>query len=88
VFRGREGLTQLWAIFRGAWGEFRFEPERFFDAGDRVVTFVRIVAKGGASGVPIELKTAHVGTVRDGRFTSARLYRDRSEALEAAGLSE
>jgi ketosteroid isomerase-like protein len=88
VFRGREGLTQSWAIFRDAWDEFRWESERFFDAGDRVVAFVRIVAKGGASGVPIELKVAHVGTVRDGRITSVRLYRDRSEALEAAGLSE
>jgi ketosteroid isomerase-like protein len=88
VFRGREGAMQLFTMLRGVWGEFRFEPKRFLDAGDRVLVFIRLVAKGGASGVPIELKTAHVWTVRDGRLTSVRFYRDRSKALEAAGLSE
>ena len=88
VFRGREGVTQLVVMLRDVWSEWRFEPERFLDAGDRVVVFVRVVAKGGASGVPITLEDAHVVTVRDGRMKSARVYRDRSDALEAAGLSE
>ncbi len=75
-------------MLRDAWGEWRFEPERFIDAGDRVVVFVRVVAKGSASGVPIELPDAHVVTIRDGCITSSRVYRDRSEALEAVGLAE
>jgi hypothetical protein len=44
------------------------------------------VAKGSASGVPIELQDAHVVTLHDGRLTSTCVYRDRSGALEAAGL--
>jgi hypothetical protein len=52
------------------------------------VVFGRIIAKGGASGVPIEVVTAHVWTIRGGRATSMQAYRDRSEALEAAGLRE
>ncbi len=88
VFRGREGLAQLAAMLRDTWAEWRFEPERFIDAGNRVVVFVRVVARGSASGVPIELPDAHVVTVRDGRMTSTRVYRDRSEALEAVGLRE
>jgi ketosteroid isomerase-like protein len=86
VFRDREGLAQMAAMLRDAWAEWRFEPERFIDAGDRVVVFVRVVARGSASGVPIELPDAHVVTLRDGRLTSTCVYRDRSEALEAAGL--
>ena len=86
AFRGREGFAQLVAMLRDAWAEWRFEPERFIDAGDQVVVFVRVVAKGSASGVPIELPDAHVVTLRDGRLTSTRVYRDRSEALEAVGL--
>jgi len=31
---------------------------------------------------------AHVVTVRDGRITSSHVYRDRSEALEAAGVEQ
>jgi ketosteroid isomerase-like protein len=36
VLRGREGTAQLLALLRDTWAEFRFEPERFLDAGDRV----------------------------------------------------
>ena len=57
VFRGREGFEQLAAMLRDAWAEWRFEPERFIEAGDKVVVFVRVVAEGGASGVPIECQT-------------------------------
>ena len=50
--------------------------------------FVRILAEGGASGVPIERETTHVWTIRGGRAVSMHVYRDRSQALEAAGLRE
>jgi ketosteroid isomerase-like protein len=86
VFRGREGLAQMVAMLRDAWGEWRFEPERFVDAGEQVVVFVRVVAEGSASGVPIELPDGHLVSIHDGRLTSTCVYRDRSEALEAAGL--
>src|SRR5918912_1009390 len=63
-----------------------FEPERVLDAGDRVVVLVRVVAEGGVSGIPTERETAHVWTARHGRLSSIQIYRDRAEALEAAGL--
>ncbi len=88
VFRGREGFDEMMAMLGDTWGKWRIEPERFFDARDRVVVFVRILAEGGASGVPIEIETAHVWTIRGARATAMHAYRDRSEALEAAGLSE
>jgi ketosteroid isomerase-like protein len=40
AFRGREGLAQLLAMLRDSWAEWRFEPDRFIDAGDQVVVFV------------------------------------------------
>jgi ketosteroid isomerase-like protein len=86
VFRGREGIAQMAAMLRDAWAEWRFEPERFIEAGEQVVVFVRVVAEGGASGVPIELPDAHVVTLRDARLTSTCVYRDRTEALQAVGL--
>jgi hypothetical protein len=46
VFRGREGFASLLVMLRDVWTEFRFEPERFIDVGDRVVVFIRLVAEG------------------------------------------
>jgi ketosteroid isomerase-like protein len=74
-------------MLRETWGEWRYEPERFFDVGDQVV-LGRIIAKGEASGAPVEAETAHVWTIRGGRATSMQAFRDRAEALKAAGLRE
>jgi len=88
VLRGREGFAQLVGMLRETWTEFRFEAERFIDAGGRVAVFVRVLAEGGASGVATERKTAHIWTVRDGRLSSIQIYLDRAQALEAVGLRE
>jgi ketosteroid isomerase-like protein len=87
VFRGRDGINQLIALLDDTWSEWQFRPERFLDAGDRVVVFARIVGKGAASGVPVDLETTHVWTIHAGRASSVHAYRDRSQALEAAGLN-
>jgi ketosteroid isomerase-like protein len=87
VFRGREGINQLIAMLGDTWGKWRYETEHFFDAGDRgVVVFLRVLAEGEASHVPIEVEAAHVWTIRGGRAASMHVYRDRSQALEAVGL--
>ena len=88
VFRGREEFAEFIARISDTWGKWRFELERFLEAYDSVVVFLRILAEGGASGVPVEFETTHVWTIRDGRATSMHAYRKRSQALEAAGLSE
>ena len=65
------------------------EPERFFDVDDeRVLVFVRATAEGEGSGVSVGMRTAHEYTIRDGVFVRMKVYPDRTEALEAAGLTE
>jgi ketosteroid isomerase-like protein len=88
LLRGREGMARLIAMLRETWTEFRFEPERFIDAGDQVAVFIHVVAEGGASGLVAERETAHVWRVRDGRLASIQIYLDRSQALEAVGRDE
>jgi ketosteroid isomerase-like protein len=88
VVRGRESIDAMVAMLRETWSQWRFVPERFFGADNRVVVFAHIVAVGHESGVPIELETTHVWTIRDGRVKSMRPYRNRSEALDAAGLQD
>jgi ketosteroid isomerase-like protein len=72
------------------WGRsLKLEPERFFDVDDeRVLVFVRVTAQGEESGAPVEMRDAHEFTIRDGVFVHWKVYADRTEALEAAGLSE
>ena len=85
IFRGREGLSQWIERLRGVWAEWRFEPDRFIDAGEHVVVFLRLVVRS-LSGVPVETPSAQVVTIRGGRIASIHAYRDRSEALKAVGL--
>lgn len=88
VFRGPAGLKRWVDSTREIWDEWRFEPEKLLDAGDQVVALVRVVARGGSSGISLDRKTAHVWTLRDGRVLRCEVYLDRSAAIEAVGLRE
>jgi ketosteroid isomerase-like protein len=88
VFRGRAGVMRWVESTREVWDEWRFERERFLEAGDQVVVLIRVVARGGSSGVSLDRKTAHLWTLRDGRLTRCEVYLDRSAALEAVRLRE
>ena len=48
----------MFATLRESWAEWRVEPERYYDAGDRVVVFVRMRAKGAGSGAEVEFERA------------------------------
>jgi ketosteroid isomerase-like protein len=67
--------------------DYRFEVEAIA-WGDRVVVVTTHEAKGRTSGVPIREQTAQVMTVRDCKIVRQDFFGERSEALEAAGLSE
>jgi ketosteroid isomerase-like protein len=89
IVRGVEDLRR----FRdsGPWSgsPIHFEPERFFDVDDdRVLVFVRVSATGHESGAQVELRAAHEFTIRGDRVVRFKVYGNRDEALEAAGLSE
>jgi ketosteroid isomerase-like protein len=90
TYHGREGWAQFWRDFSSVWEEWHFDPGafEFFDAGERVVVFVRAVGTGQGSGVEVTRDETHLWTIRDGRMLLAVPYVDRDEALEAAGLSE
>jgi uncharacterized protein len=88
VFRGRAGIEEWIAMVDEVWTEWRFEPERYLDAGSTVVVLARLIGEARASGVHLEREVAHVWTLEEGRATGIRAYLDRDEALEAAGLEE
>jgi ketosteroid isomerase-like protein len=88
VYVGRRGMSELIGTLRDSWTKWRFEAERFIDAGERVMVLIRVVAEGGSSGIATERETAHLWTLRAGRLTSIQIYRDRAQALEAVDLGD
>jgi ketosteroid isomerase-like protein len=87
TYHGHDGVRQLWSDVRGIFGEFRNEPEQFFDVPpDRVVAFVRICGVGKESGAPVEARIAHLFTMKDGKAIRVESFADRDEALRKAGL--
>jgi ketosteroid isomerase-like protein len=89
VYRGYEGVRRWVEVVDEMWDEFEAKIEETIDAGDRVFSAARITGKGRGSGVEVSMRTFGVFTVRNGRLVRyVGGYRDRGEALEAAGLSE
>jgi ketosteroid isomerase-like protein len=87
VVRGVHGVREIAANW--PWDALHFDPERFLDVdGERVLVFVRATATGIGSGVPVERRTAHECTFREGSLVRFKVYSDRAEALKAAGLRD
>ncbi len=88
IYRGHDGIRRYFESFQDAMDEIRFEPERFWDAGDSVVADVRITAKGRQTAIPVVQRIAQVWRIRDGRALSVHSYVTLPEALEAVGLAD
>lgn len=88
VYRGRDEVQRGFADWLATWDKYRFEPEEFLDHGDHVVVGGLQIGRGRESGVEVRISTFSVITLRDGKITRHRSYRDRADALKAAGLRE
>jgi ketosteroid isomerase-like protein len=67
------------------WDEIRFEPERIYRAGDEVLAWARVIARGRASGVEVDAPVAHLFEIHEGRCRRVRTFFDSAEAEAAAG---
>jgi ketosteroid isomerase-like protein len=87
---GYEGMARYAAKIAEALDDYRMVPERFIDAGgEQVLVFSREGGRGKGSGAEVQTHlTAHLWTLRDGRAVRMKSYWERSDALEAVGLSE
>jgi ketosteroid isomerase-like protein len=87
-YHGHAGVVEQWSVFMEEFDDYWFDGKELFDAGDEVVLFWRHGGVGKSSGIRVENEGGTVFSLRDGRISHARVYADRAEALEAAGLSE
>ena len=88
TFRGYEGYLEALRELAEALGDIHFEVGEAFDAGDKVVFDVVARATGMGSGVPVEMRIAHLWELKEGLVLRWIVYPRLSEALEAAGLRE
>ena len=88
VFHGHEGVAEALRTWTGAWEAFRAEVEEIRDAGDHVIGVERQSGRGKGSGLPLARQFFAVWTVHDGKVVRIAWFLSRSEAFEAAGLSE
>jgi uncharacterized protein len=89
TYQGHRAVRQLIENYFEAFDSFRMEPEEFMETSDRIVVFVRTPVRGRGSGVEVEIRPAHVWTMRAGKALRIEVFPERQEALgEAVGLSK
>ena len=86
--RGHDGVRRSLARWVGEWDDFSFELRQLIDFGDDVLVEGWQRGRGKTSGVEVSEEIFSVWTIRAGQAVRQRMFRDRAEALEAAGLSE
>ena len=87
IYHGPQGVEAATREWLKAWDGAAIEAEKFFDAGEQVVAFVRIHARPKHGGPEVDMRAASVWTVREGMVTAMKSYA-RAEALKAVGLEE
>ena len=85
---GHEGIVEVLSEWIGAFEDYTVKPERFLDAGDKVVVIQRETARHKGTETVIDRRQASVYTMQGGRAVRIDHYLDIPKALEAVGVSE
>jgi ketosteroid isomerase-like protein len=88
VFYGHDGYLQLWRYWLDAIEDLRFDPEEILDFGDSLLVTAQQRGHGSGSGVAVSEPVFQLFKFRRGSVVRQEDFRDRAEALEAAGLRE
>jgi ketosteroid isomerase-like protein len=98
VYEGADAIQRFFSDLRDTMPDFRLTIERLQPIGaDRVLAFLSASASGRASGLSGNVlpaatadavPTANIYDLADGKISRVRIFLDREQALEAAGLSE
>jgi ketosteroid isomerase-like protein len=82
---GRDTFERFLRSWIESFEDFRVEPEQVVERGDRLVAVVHQSGRGRASGAPIEIRLAHVWTIKDGRAIRWESMPDVDAALSRSG---
>jgi ketosteroid isomerase-like protein len=84
---GRAGIKANWEHFLGTWDQWISDPHGFIDLGDDRVLFSIRARMVGRDGIELDVKAAHIWTIRGGLVTEGTFFQSREDAL-AAGLRD
>jgi ketosteroid isomerase-like protein len=87
VYRGVEGVRQLWIDMRGPWEKLHISIERIEDLGDTLLALFTFEGTG-RDGITATQKWAHVVKFDPGNPTVTENYSSWPDALKAVGLEE
>jgi ketosteroid isomerase-like protein len=104
TYEGRDAIRRFFADVKDTLPDFRLSIESAESIGAaRVLVFLRASVSGRASGIPVaamvggrageardarEVATATIFDFEGGKIASIRVFLDRAEAVEAAGLPQ
>jgi ketosteroid isomerase-like protein len=88
TYTGLDGLRAAWLGWMEPWLTYRTEIEQALDAGNRVLVLVNDYGRRAGVSEEVKLEGSGVWTVNDGKIARAEFFAHRSEAFEAAGLTE
>ena len=84
--RGKESIRPAIDENRQNISDHRFDPEEVIEAGpDKVVAVVRIGGAGRVSEIGLGDRIAFLATIHDGLIVRQETFRNKEEALAAAG---
>jgi ketosteroid isomerase-like protein len=90
TYRGHDGVREWIEDMKREWTSYETMPERFQDLGDdRVLALGTWRARGRGGDVLLDFPHASwLLQYRKGKIVRVETFTDRTQALEAAGLSE
>ena len=88
--RGNEAIRLIYEENQKALSGYDVVPVELIDAGDQVVAVAQVTGTGPESGIAMEDsdRFAFLFTIKDGRIVREQAFRNKEEALEAAGLQD
>jgi ketosteroid isomerase-like protein len=85
---GNEAIRLIYEENQKTLSGYDVVPVELIDVGDKVVAVAQTVGTGPVSKISVDDRFAFVFTLRDGRIVREQAFRNKEEALEAAGLTE
>lgn len=88
--RGKEAIRLIYEENQRTLSGYAIDPVELIDTGDQVVAVAQVKGVGPVSQIPMEDRDqfAFLFTIKDGRVVREQAFRNRDEALEAAGLRD
>jgi ketosteroid isomerase-like protein len=87
VYRGHGELEVFWDAFWSTFEDVQVEMHSFTEVGSEVVVPNTAHIRGRQE-IEVVARSTFVFMVENGQITRLRMFQERSEALEAAGLRE